>query len=212
MIPRGSYSQRRNFLIWKSTKNKNGLSVCIIAAIMLFMSGFSTQLCSAETSNASKPQAMGGLVRIPPASRYDDPFSGVSFETIYKSGFDVCTNIGGQPVVFLFTSSSCAHCKWLGKIFDVIAMNYIEDGSIEAHHYDVLTGDDLLTEEIETEIPSGIHELYLKGSPKDLVPYLNFSCKYERVGTGHEKDQDADAEGQEIIDVIETLIRVLSAE
>ena len=192
--------------------NKLCFPVFVAGTIIFLMLGFLTQTCSAGISNDSKPKSGGGLVRIPPASRYDDPFDGISFSTIYKSGLDVCTNIGGQPVVFLFTSHLCAHCEWLGKIFDVIVMNYVEDGSIEAHHYDILTGDDLLTEQVETEIPEEILELYHHGSPKDLVPYINFSCKYERVGTGHEKTQDADAEGREIMEVIETLIRVLSAE
>lgn len=49
-----------------------------------------------------------------------------------------------------------------------------------------------------------------KGDPQNLVPYINFSCKYERVGLGFKEKRDADAEGQAIIDVIDTLIRVLS--
>ena len=89
----------------------------------------------------------------------------------------MCTNNDGKPVVFLFASSLCSHCEWVGKIFDLVAMKYMEDGRIEAHHYDILKGDDLLTEEIETVIPEKILDLYKRGSPKDLVPYVNFSCK-----------------------------------
>jgi len=181
----------------------------LVAAVILFM------LClSMETSLAGEPDALASqpdrLVRKVAASRADDPFDGILFRTIYKSGFDVCTNTDGQPVIFLFSSTTCSHCDWLGEIFDVIAMNYMEDGLIEAHHYDTPTGDDLFTDEIETEIPEEMLELYHRGNPTNRVPYLNFSCKYERIGTEYEKDQDAEAEGREIIEVIESLIRVLS--
>lgn len=182
----------------------------IVIAAMLFLFGFSTHTCFAGALDDTKPKSGGGLLRIEAKSRTDDPFDGISFPTVYKSGFDVCTNIGGQPVIFLFTSSSCAHCQWFGKIYDVIAMNYVEDGSIEAHHYDLQTKDDLFTEEVESEIPEEIFELYHRGSPRELVPYVNYSCKYERVGNGYEATQDTDAEGKEMMDVIDTLIRVLS--
>ena len=188
--------------------NKRRIRLIVAAVAMSLMVASAAH----AASNDSKPKSGGGLLRITHESRYDDPFDGTSFPTIYKSGFDVCTNIGGQPVVFLFTSSYCSHCEWLGKIYDVIVKDYIEDGRIEAHHYDIHSKDDLLTEEIETDISDEIYELFTHGSPKELVPYINFSCKYERVGTGYEKTQDTEAEGQEIMDVIETLIKGLSTE
>lgn len=190
--------------------NKHGFPICIAALLVLITLGFSTRTCLADILSDSKPRSKGGLVRIAAPSRAEDPFNGISFPTIYKSGFDACTNLGGQPVVFLFSSSLCSHCEWLGKIFDVIVANYVEEGKIEAHHYDVLSNDDLFTEAIETEIPEAILDLYHRGSPKDLVPYLNFSCKYERVGNGYEDKQDTEAEGREIMEVIDTLIKVLS--
>jgi len=179
----------------------------IAAAAILFTLGFSTQAWSADVSNGSP----GLLVHKAAASRADDPFDGISFPTIYKSGFDVCTNADGQPVIFLVSSSTCSHCEWVGEIFDAVAMNYMEDGLIEAHHYDKPTGDDLLTEEVETEIPEEILAIYDRGDPKGLVPYVNFSCKYERIGNGHETEQDPEAEGREMMDVIDTLLRILPA-
>lgn len=189
---------------------KHGLHCLIAAAAILSICGFTTQACLAGVSDAPESQA-GLLVHKEAKSRANDPFSGVYFHTVYKSGFDVCTNADGRPVIFLVSSSSCSHCEWVGDIFDAIAMKYMDEGLIEAHHYDKPTGDDLLTEEQETEIPEDILEVYNRGNPKGLVPYINFSCKYERVGNGYEKAQDADAEGQEIIDVIEAVLRGLSA-
>lgn len=189
--------------------NKRCFHAHVIVTVMLLMLGFSTQTGTAEILDVPKAGS-DRLKRIVPLSRFDDPFNGISFPTIYKSGFDLCTNKAGKPVIIFFGSSTCSICEWLGPIFDHAVMNYMEDGSIEAHHYDLLSGDDLLTEEIETEVPPIFLKLKEKGDPQDLVPYINFSCKYERVGLGFKEDRDAEAEGQAIIDIIDTLIRVLS--
>ena len=178
-------------------------------AVILLILGFSTYAFSADVQDVSKNQS-ARLVHKETSSRADDPFDDIYFPTIYKSGFDACANTDGQPVIFLFSSASCFHCEWLKEIFEPIAEHYMEKGLIEAHLYDKVSGDDLFTEEIETEIPEAFLEIYNRGNPKNRVPYVNFSCKYERVGNGYEETQDTDAEGQEMIDVIETLIRVLS--
>lgn len=161
----------------------------------------------AEDDSEKSP---GRLIRIAPASRDEDPFSDIYFPTIYKSGRDACTNEKGRPVIILFSSSSCSHCEWVGEIFDPIVKAYMADGLIEAHHYDTGTGDDLLTVEVETQIPPDYVQLKTDGDPMNRVPYFNFSCKYERVGNGYEKTDDAAAEGEEFCLVIETLIKLLS--
>jgi len=180
-------------------------------AVILFVLGFSTQFCFADESDIPESQP-GRLIHKAAPSRADDPFDGISFPTIYNSGFDVCTNSDGKPVILLFSKSTCSHCEWVGEIFDAVVMLYVEEGLIEAHHFDRPTGDDLLTEEIETEIPEEFAGIYDRGNPKHVVPYLNFSCKYERIGAGYEKTQDAEAEAREMCSVIEVLIQVLSGD
>lgn len=179
-----------------------------VMAILMVMLMFAEKQGFAEGEDASGGSS-GLLVREAPALGGDDPFSEIFFPTIYKTGFDVCTNEDGLPMIFLFSSSTCAHCEWVGEVFDLIAKYYTVVGSIEAHHYDIHTGDDLLTEEVETQIPPAHLQLMKQGDPKELVPYFNFSCKYERVGNGYEKEDDIEAEGAEIRKVIETLIQVL---
>ena len=182
----------------------------VAVAVILFVLGFSTIAFSDDGADVSESQPTR-LIHQATASRSDDPFDGISFPTIYSSGFDMCTNSEGKPVILLFSKSTCSHCEWVGEIFDTIVMLYAEEGLIEAHHFDRPTGDDLLTEEIETEIPEEFIEIYDRGNPKHVVPYLNFSCKYERIGAGYEKTQDAEAEGREMMDVLDTLIRVCLA-
>lgn len=137
-----------------------------------------------------------------------DPLDGVSFPTFYSTGLDACTSDDGKPVIFLFSSSTCSHCEWVGDIFDFIAMYYVSSGSIVAHHYDLTSGDDLLTAEIETEIPSEYLQIKENGDPKGLVPYFNFNCQFERIGNGYEATDDSVAEAAEIRQVIESLIPV----
>lgn len=186
----------------------SGVRMTVIT-ILMFVLCVAAKPVSAEVGNISGESPHRFLTEVP-TSREDDPFSEISFPTVYKSGFDACTNGNGLPVILLFSRPSCSHCEWVGDVFDIIATYYMASGQIEAHHYDVETGDDLLTKEVETQIPSAFLQLKERGDPKDVVPYFNFSCKYERIGNGYGKTDDIAAEGEEIRKVIETLIQVLS--
>jgi thiol-disulfide isomerase/thioredoxin len=153
-------------------------------------------------TTATVPAESGGVAH--------DPFLGAMFPTVNKTGLDICTTDDGKPVIFLFSTSSCSHCEWAGEAFDFVAKYYISSELIEAHHYDIDTGDDLLTEEVETKIPPAHLRIKEHGNPKGIVPYFNFSCKYERHGNGYEKKEDLAAECAEIRQVIDTLIQMLS--
>lgn len=142
----------------------------------------------------------------------NEPVSDPTFETFLDTGLDICTNGEGRPLIYLFTSPTCPHCRWGGGIYDFIVRYYTSNGLIEAHHYDLLSGDDLLTEETESEIPEDKMEIYRNGNPKDLVPYYNFGCKFDRVGNGYEKDDDLAAEGEEMRRVMDFLVKAVSGE
>ena len=179
--------------------------------ILMFMFVFAAESGSAGMAGAGSVAAQPNSgIRETSSSEAVDPLVGVSFPTSYRTGPDVCTSDDGKPVLFLFSSASCSHCEWAGEAFDFIARYYMASGLVEAHHYDVKTGDDLLIEEIETEIPPAHLQIKEHGDPKGLVPYFNFSCKYERLGNGYEKDDDLAAEGAEIRQVIDTLVQMLS--
>jgi len=86
-------------------------------------------------------------------------------------------------------------------------MEYVEKGLIEAHHYDVVTKDDLLTSYIETKIPQKYLEINRKRNPKRYVPYFIFGCRFDRIGTGYEDQDDFFSEEMEMRQVIDALLR-----
>lgn len=139
---------------------------------------------------------------MPEADRRD---SGCPFPTFKETGNAPCADDSGRPLIFLFSASSCPHCQWVGGVFDLIAGEYAGQGLVAAHHYDIETGDDLLTEAVETRIPALHLSIGKRGDPDGYLPYFNFGCVYDRIGTGYEEQNDLAAEAEEMCRVIEAL-------
>ena len=83
----------------------------------------------------------------------------------------------------------------------------MKDGKIAAYHWDLDTGDNTLTEEIESGIPKGEMEIFKKYNQEATVPTYVFGCKYVRIGNFYEKNNNLDAEEQEFIAVVEKLLQ-----
>jgi thiol-disulfide isomerase/thioredoxin len=135
-----------------------------------------------------------------------DPDPESPFPTFMKTDLAPCTDDGGRPLILLFSAPSCSHCQWVGGVFDLVAGEYADQGLVAAHHYDVETGDDLLTEAVETGIPEVHLSIGKRGDPDGYMPYFNFGCRYHRIGTGYEKEDDLSAEAEEMRRVIEALL------
>lgn len=127
------------------------------------------------------------------------------FKTFRITDKNRCKNSKGKPIIMLFSTPNCPHCSWVAETFDETALEYMERGLIEAHHYDVVTGDDLLTPEIETGVPELYMKIYEEGSG-GYVPYFNFGCLYHRVANGYERQDDLYAEEVEMRQVIDSLL------
>ena len=112
-----------------------------------------------------------------------------------------------KPVIRLYTSSWCEPCKWVKNSFDGVMRDYMKDGKIAAYHWDLDTGDNTLTEEIESGIPKGEMEIFKKYNQEATVPTYVFGCKYVRIGNFYEKNNNLDAEEQEFIAVVEKLLQ-----
>ena len=122
-----------------------------------------------------------------------------------KADAEICTE-DGKPVVYLFTTTWCPHCTWIKDTFDSTVLEYVESGEIVAHHWEIDTGDDTLTEEVETEVPQEDLAVYQEFNPRGSIPTFVFGCKYSRIGNGYESAKDLAAEEAEFKQVIETLL------
>lgn len=118
----------------------------------------------------------------------------------------VICKIEDKPVIYLFSTTVCPHCQWVKPIFDRVASEYVEAGKIKAHHWELDTGDDALTAEIENQIPLEAEKIYQEFNPNDSVPTFVFGCKYFRVGNGYEQENDPNKEEQELRAVIDDLL------
>jgi len=125
--------------------------------------------------------------------------------TFFDSGEPVCT-VDGKPVVYLFSTTWCGHCGWIKDTFDSTVKEYVDAGKIVAYHYQIDTGDDTLTEEVETSVPDSDMAVYGKFNPGGSIPTFVFGCKYYRIGNGFESQQDLAAEEAEFRKVIDDLL------
>jgi thiol-disulfide isomerase/thioredoxin len=118
---------------------------------------------------------------------------------------DICTE-DDKPVIRMFSTSTCSHCAWSAEAFEPVVQKYVDQGLIVAHHWELYTGDDFLTSEVEDEIPESEMAIYDTFSPLSYVPAFVFGCTYYRIGTGHEIEDDLEAEAAEFMAVIEELL------
>jgi len=126
-------------------------------------------------------------------------------QTFSESQGEICTQ-DGKPVVRLFSTTWCPHCVWIKETFDSIAKEYVDEGKIVAYHWELDTGDNTLTSEIETSVPDSEKAVYQQFNPKGSIPTFVFGCKYSRVGNGYESAKDLEAEAKEFRGVIEKLL------
>ncbi|MBW2999831.1 peptidylprolyl isomerase, partial [Candidatus Woesearchaeota archaeon] len=135
-----------------------------------------------------------------------NPSSNPGISTFMDSGDEICTE-DGKPVVRLFSTTTCPHCKWIKGTFDSVAKEYVELGEIVAYHWELDTKDDTLTEEAENDVPPNELALFQKYDPQGGVPAFVFGCKYVRIGNGYEMQNDLAAEEAEFRNLIGELIK-----
>lgn len=119
---------------------------------------------------------------------------------------DICAE-DGKPIIRLYSTTRCPHCLWVKDTFDSVAKEYVDQGLIVAHHWELDNQDDTLTEEIESEIPEADLITLAQFNQQGYVPAYVFGCRYARIGNGHEREMSLDAEANEFRAVIEKLIR-----
>lgn len=128
-----------------------------------------------------------------------------SITTFSVAGGDICRE-NGKPVIRMYSTNTCPHCEWSARAFDPVVKMYVEEGLIVAHHWELYSGDDLLTPQVETSVPDAEMNVYYQFSPQSYVPAFVFGCRYYRIGTGFEASNNLKAEAAEFMAVIETLL------
>jgi len=110
-----------------------------------------------------------------------------TFETFKTSSDSVC-KVDGKPVVYLFSTTTCPHCNWIKATFDKWAKD--NSDKIVAYHWNLDTGDNTLTDAVETEVPKDQMAIYDKFNTEGTVPQFVLGCKYFRTGNGFESEND----------------------
>lgn len=185
-----------------SFKEKTRLFLAVPAALLMIVGAAGCGSALKKTGAASTLESRDQIPLTDATSRTSDS----AFSTFNETGQALCTDEGELPLILLFSASSCPHCQWVGGAFDMVAGEYAGRGLVAAHHYDVETGDDLLTETVETKVPEAHLKIGKRGDPEGYLPYFNFGCRFERIGTGYEEQDDLAAEAEEMSRVIEALL------
>lgn len=129
-----------------------------------------------------------------------------------NTGQEICLNEEGKPKIYLFSTTSCPHCKWIKTTFDQTIMEYVAEGKIEAHHYELDTGDDTLTSTKEKTVPSSDRGVFTQFSPQGYVPVYVLGCKYYRIGNAYEGGSNGlENEENDFREAIEAIVQEASA-
>ena len=123
-----------------------------------------------------------------------------------KKDAKICKE-NGKPVVYLFSTTWCPHCKWIKDTFDSTIAKYVSDGKIVAYHWQVDTNDNTLTPQVESQIPANAQAVYTEFNPEGSIPTFVFGCKYFRIGNGYEAQNDLASEVKEFDAVIKDLTK-----
>lgn len=160
--------------------------VVVTIVVMAFLSGYTGFFAGDNPENGDKP--IGEI----------KTFIDNGAEAVYQDG---------KPVIRLFSTTWCSHCKWIKETFDNVVKEYVNEGKIIAYHWELDTGDNTLTAEIEIEVPLEELDVFDRFNPGDSIPTFVFGEKYYRIGNGYESEQDLLAEEKEFRAVIEALLQ-----
>ena len=125
--------------------------------------------------------------------------------TTFSATNDELCEKDGKPIVRMYSASWDDYSNWAKEKFNVVVNEYIKLEKITAYHWQLDTGDNILTSEVEL-IPKSEVEIFKKYNPDLTVPTFIFGCKYFRVGNGYEAEDNLAAEEAEFKAVIHSLI------
>jgi len=122
-------------------------------------------------------------------------------ESFIETGDEICKE-EGKPVLRLYTANACEQCSEVGFIFNQLASAYVNAGVVKAYHWEIDTGDNLLTAEKEKGIPSSEWRLLKQYNPDQTVPTYIMGCSFLRIGNLNSDTMDQIAEENELSNAI----------
>jgi parvulin-like peptidyl-prolyl isomerase/glutaredoxin len=146
------------------------------------------------------------LEMLEPINQTSTDTGNADIKTFNMEQGEVCRDSEGKPLVFMFSTTWCPHCKWITETYEKVANEYAASGKIKAYHWELDISDDTLTDEKETTLPDDQQKILQRFNPQGSVPTFIFGCKYYRIGNGYESQKDLDAEEKEFRAVIEDLL------
>ncbi len=126
------------------------------------------------------------------------------YETFTEYDNEICKQ-DGKPVIYLFSTTWCPHCKWIHDTFDNWAKANAD--KVVVYHWQVDTNDNTLTDAVETEIPAEMMAIYQKFNPNQSIPTFVFGCRYARIGNGYESEDNLEKETQAYDKIVEELLK-----
>lgn len=129
--------------------------------------------------------------------------SNADIKTFNPTVNEICTE-DGKPIIRLFSTTTCPHCKWIASTYDDVVKQYVAEGKIVAYHWEFDTDEDTLSG--KKGIPQIDKDVNKQFNPRGFVPTYVFGCKYYRIGNGYEREDDLEAEAREFKAVIEQLL------
>lgn len=187
----------------KQSQESTGVNSKVIAASIVGIIAVIAVVAFVSTTGFFTVPAGSDQVPNDPVST---PVQPSEITTFIDSG-DKVELIDGKPVIRLFSTTWCSHCKWVGPMYERVAREYVDAGKIVAYHWEVDIQDDTLTPVPEGGIPDSEIQVFKKFNPQGSIPTFIFGGKYFRVGNGHERQNDLVAEEAEFRAVIEALIQ-----
>ncbi len=118
---------------------------------------------------------------------------------------DVCV-IEGKPIIRMYSATYCPHCEWVAPAFDEVVQEYVAQEKIVAMHWELDVKDDILTPLDENAVPELEYTVFKSFNSKGSIPTFVFGCKYYRIGTAFEQEDNLEGEKQQFREFIEKTI------
>lgn len=133
-----------------------------------------------DNENDQIQDYINSLVEVSNIEIFSENIEKLVLKSFEETGDEICGD--EKPIVRMYTTSSCEVCKESTINFQDWIVEYIIDESVQARHWSLDTGDNLLTVKKERGVPKEEVDLFKKYSTNNLVPAVILGCKYKRVG------------------------------